>query len=43
MQGPDGSYCCQTKTQELPKNEQDEPGARYSATVDVTDRAAIRT
>ena len=41
MQGPDGSDRCQTKTQELPQNEQDDPGAAITATVDVTDRALI--
>ena len=35
MQDPDDSHSCQSKKQELPQNEQDDPNLWRTATVDV--------
>jgi hypothetical protein len=43
MQGPDDIHSCQPKNQELPQNEQDDPGSQRAATVDVIGRAFIPT
>lgn len=43
MQRPDDIHSCQPQTQELPQNEQDDPGSQHAATVDVIGRAFIRT